>query len=108
LIGDGNGAFLGARAFATGSQPYGVVAGDLNGDGIDDLVVTNSGSGDVGILLGNGTGRFELLPALAAGRKLRGIAIGDFNGDGGPDLVVADSQSGNVIVLNNKCTANKR
>jgi len=37
--------------YATGTQPYSVFAADLNGDGKPDLVVANSGSNNVSVLV---------------------------------------------------------
>ena len=41
-----------------GNYPSSVAIGDLNGDGLPDLVVANTASNTVSILLGNGAGRF--------------------------------------------------
>ena len=44
-------------------NPTSVAVGDFNGDGFDDLAVTNYGTGNVAVLLGNGDGTFQA-PAL--------------------------------------------
>src|SRR5947209_4992435 len=60
LLGKGNGAFAQAAGspVAVGSLPTPVAVGDFNGDGRQDLLVGNSNSGTVSVLLGNGGGGF--------------------------------------------------
>ena len=101
-------SFAKAVAYNSGGyDPDSVAVGDLNGDGIPDLVVANCSSnnvtcessptGEVDVLLGNGDGTFQAAVGYGSGGyKALSIEIGDVNGDGYPDLVVANyCQSGN-------------
>ena len=55
LPGNGDGTFGTQVTYPTGSNPYDVVAVDLNGDGKLDLATANYGSGnDVSVLLNQG------------------------------------------------------
>ncbi len=103
LLGTGTGSFQVPPSFAVGISPESVAVADLNGDGIPDLVVANSGgyfdNGSVSVLLGNGDGSFRPARSFAVGSFPRSVAVGDFNGDGIPDLAVANSGSNNVSVL---------
>jgi len=79
-----------------------VAVGDLNLDGIPDLVVANQSPGTVSVLLGNGDGTFRAAVTYDSGAGAGGIsesvAIADLNGDGKPDLVVgSDTSSGNAV-----------
>jgi hypothetical protein len=103
FLGNGLGGFTSpvGSPFAVGSAPYSVVAADVNGDGIQDLIVANANSSNVTVLLGNGSGGFT--PAAgspyAAGTEPLSVAVGDFNGDGIEDLATANYAVNTVTVL---------
>ena len=98
LLGNGDGTFRAAASTASGVYPWGIVAGDFNGDGNSDLAVANL-YGTVTILLGNGDGTFTAASNPSAGLSAMSIAVGDFNGDGIPDLAVTNEDSNTVTVL---------
>ncbi len=79
--------------------PYGVVAGDLNNDGIPDLVIPNEGSGTFSILLGVGNGTFSPAVNYAGPSLPYAAAIGDFNQDGKPDVAVIDDEAGGSFIM---------
>jgi len=112
LLGNGNGTFQQAVNYASNAssnniQPYSVAAGDFNGDGKVDLVVTNySNIGfpfvagtTVSVLLGNGDGTFQPPVEYAAGSGPLPVAVADLNGDGHLDLVVGNNFSNNASIL---------
>jgi hypothetical protein len=87
--------------------PGAVVLADLNGDGIPDLIVANSGGNDVLVYPGLRKGQFG--PALnnhqgfAVGTNPVGITVANLNGR--PDLVVANQGFTDVSILLNVPTA---
>lgn len=98
LTGNGN-VFLTARVFGTGgSGPTGVAVADFNKDGHLDLVVTNTGSGTVGVLLGKGDGTFQTPIISNAGINADWVTVGDFNGDGIPDIAVVGPGGPTAVV----------
>ncbi len=101
LLGRGDGTFVPQQRFAVGASaaPASVVVGDLNGNGIPDLVTANLQFGDVSVLLGRGDGTFAAAQRFAVGASPRSVAVGDLNGDGIPDLVTANEFSDDVSVL---------
>ena len=107
LLGNGSGGFVSGPGspFAVGTvgaeEIYSVVAGDFNGDGIQDLAISNSDLNNVTVLLGNGTGGFTPAPGspVAVGHVPISVGVGDFNGDGIQDLAVANAGSSNITVL---------
>jgi serine/threonine protein kinase/tetratricopeptide (TPR) repeat protein len=91
--------FQAPLAFDAGSNPVSVAVGDLNHDGIADLVVANHDSNNVSVLLGKGDGTFAPAVNYAAGTGPNAVAVADLNGDGSLDVIVANMNSRNVSVL---------
>ncbi|MFC6221990.1 FG-GAP-like repeat-containing protein [Hymenobacter artigasi] len=90
--------------FATGSVPYSVSIGDVDGDGRPDLAVANSGSSTVSVLRNTstaGTVSFATKADFATGTSPRSVSMGDLDGDGRPDLAVGNYSSATVSVLRN-------
>jgi len=66
------------------------------------VLVSNSASNTVGVLLGNGDGTFRApLIYSTGGNTPLSVAIADVNGDGKPDLVVVNGGSDTIGVLLN-------
>ncbi|HZQ61861.1 MAG TPA: FG-GAP-like repeat-containing protein, partial [Casimicrobiaceae bacterium] len=99
LFGSGTGTFQIGGRLATGANPQGVAIRDLNGDGKQDLVVTNGDSNTVSVLLGAGNGSFFAHVDYATDWYPYSVAVGDVNGDGKPDVVVTNAWSNTVSVL---------
>src|ERR1043166_5851057 len=59
--------FAAATNVAAGSGPYASAVGDFNGDGKQDLAVTNLNTSSVSILLGNGNGTFGAPTTFSVG-----------------------------------------
>jgi hypothetical protein len=101
----GTGTFLAQTNYSTGagSGPRSVVVTDVNSDNKPDIIVANTGSSTVGVLLNAGTGTFlaQTTYTTGAGSSPYGVAVGDVNSDNKPDIVVANSAAATVGVLLN-------
>ena len=104
LLNLGDGTFGPEARFAAGSYPYAVAVGDFNGDGFQDLAVTNVGAGahgdagEISMRPGHGDGTFGAKIRLEVGTSPGYVTAGDFNGDGRPDLIV-DMTGGTSMLL---------
>jgi len=97
-------SFAAQQTFATGTSPTSVTVADVNGDGKPDLIVANSGSNTVSVLLnttvpGATTPSFAAQQTVATGSFPFSVTTADVNGDGMPDLIVANANDSTVSVL---------
>jgi hypothetical protein len=95
------GTFAPVVKYDVGSDPNFIAAEDLNEDGFTDLVVSNSNSDNVSVLLQNPSalGSFISASYYPTGQKPGAVAIGNFNGDYLIDLAVANSSPTDVSIL---------
>jgi hypothetical protein len=91
-------------------SPGAIALADLNGDGILDLILANSGSNNILIYTGLANGGFG--PAVNGGHGYFsgtnpvGITVYDVDGNSRPDLIIANKGSNDVAVLINKSVGN--
>ena len=91
LLGDGAGSLSAAAgspfALPVGSAPESLGVGDLNADGILDVVTANKGLSSLSALFGTGTGALGAPVSIPVAAAPGFVAIGDLDSDTIPDLV---------------------
>ncbi|MES2777988.1 MAG: FG-GAP-like repeat-containing protein [Bacteroidota bacterium] len=91
--------------FTTGSAPYFVATGDIDGDGKPDVVVANNGSNTISVLRNTttiaGTPSFAGKSDFATGAGPQSVVLGDVDGDGKPDVATGNNGASTISVLRN-------
>lgn len=82
-----------------GSSPSSIALGNINNDGVLDVIATNKGDNNVSLLLGNGDGTFKCQTTLSVGTAPCSVALGDLNGDGTLEIITANGGSNNISIL---------
>jgi len=92
-------------ALSIGTRTLHVRCGDLNGDGKQDLILSEGGNGDRLFILKNnstpGSLSFNLQTIPLTGKRPKRIEVADLDLDGKPELVITDQGNGNILVLPN-------
>jgi hypothetical protein len=102
-LGDGTGGFtLKGRLEYEGSYPSPPAVGDVNGDGIPDMLMPSDGS--IQIMLGKGDGTFKGMPSQGVGPGASQILLENLHGQPPkahlPDIVAPDSTGGVTVLIN--------
>ncbi len=98
-----SGLFGAAVSYDTQASSHAAAIADVDGDGKNDLIITNAADGTepntVMVRLGNGNGTFGGPAFYGTGDRPKFTAIADLNGDGKLDLVTANQDASTTSVL---------
>lgn len=95
-LGRGDGSFT-AGPTANVANPGVVATGDLNRDGIGDVVI-HSRAGRVVLLLSANRKPLQITQSFLASPTFNAMGVGDLNGDGNLDVAASDSLSSSYFV----------
>ena len=94
-----------------GNHPFHIAAGDIDGDGKQDLVVPNQAAATVSVFRNTATigslttASFAAKVDFPTASNPYCVAIGDIDGDGKMDVAVANNVGNSVSVLRNTATS---
>ncbi|MDC0358473.1 FG-GAP-like repeat-containing protein [Oligoflexia bacterium] len=97
---NGSGGFSDNGQLDGGSFLADVAVGDLNHDGITDIVAVSSATGSMGVnvLIGNEDGSFQSYVNYSAGTTPQRLDLFDIDGDGELDLIFTDNDDSTLNV----------
>ncbi|MCA9312261.1 MAG: VCBS repeat-containing protein, partial [Phycisphaerales bacterium] len=96
LANDGTGRFEGVQSLRVSGAPFAIAAGDVTGDGIEDIVVAHDTV--LTVYAGNGVGGLEAGRVWQVG-TVNALALADLTNDGDAEVVVANGDEGTVTIL---------
>jgi len=101
LLGDGAGAFtmMKGSPFDAGKIPNRIAIGDVNGDGVNDIVSSDNDSDEIYLFLMGANGGLLSAAPVTVGRHPKGVAIADLNGDKKSEIIVCNTLDNNIQII---------
>ncbi len=103
LKGNGDGTY-GAPLYtnlSAGVVPQGVLAPDLDADGLADVVVVSSATGELIVMHNLGNANFSQIAALSVGIGPTELVTADFDRDGDIDIAISNTTGSTVAIVHN-------
>ena len=94
-----DGRFSSGEAFAVGQTPSSLAAGDVDNDGIGDLVVLIRDASNVSLLRGLPEGGFTPFESFRVLGEASDLALGDLDANGSDEILVTSRQASTLTVM---------
>ena len=103
LLGDGDGSFHFSNkvSIGTNSNPWMIATGDVNLDGVPDVVSANSGSSTLSIVFADADGNLSTPINYPTGVFPLAIDLGDIDGDGDLEVVTSNFSTSDYTLYEN-------
>jgi hypothetical protein len=103
-VGDGTFGTPVDYAYETDSEPWAVIAPDLDGDGWRELVTADEGTQAIGVRQASGSGAWSSSVAeIPVGVSPVALLAADVTGDGVPELIYSEQSANQLHVLTGAC-----
>jgi hypothetical protein len=104
LLGDGKGNFtmMQGSPFVAGKIPNRVALGDVNGDGVNDIVTSDNDNNKIYLFLMSKKENVLASSIITVGNHPKGIVIADLNGDGKCEIVVCNNLDNDITIITGK------
>ncbi len=104
LTGDGLGAFtkMAGSPFVTGKFPNIPAIGDVNGDGVADVAVSNPDGDNITVFTMSRSGTVASRAVVSVPGHPKGLVLRDLNGDEKAEIVTTNNASDSVTVISGK------
>jgi hypothetical protein len=101
LLGNGTGKFavMNGSPFPAGKIPNRVAVGDVNGDGVNDVVTSDNGSNTVYLFLADAREKIFSHASIKVGNNPKGVAIADLDADGKGEIVVCNNADNSICIV---------
>jgi hypothetical protein len=101
LTGDGKGNFtmMKGSPFKAGKIPNRVAIGDINGDRVNDIIISDNESDEIYLYIMSKGGNISSVSTITVGNHPKGIAIADLNSDGKGDIVVCNQLDNDISII---------
>lgn len=101
LLGDGKGKFtiMKGSPYESGKIPNRIAIGDMNGDGVNDIITSDNDGNKIYLFLMNKNGTVLSQTSITVGNHPKGIAIADLNSDGKNDIAVCNQLDNDISII---------
>ena len=104
LLNDGTGKFITMKGspYESGKIPNRIAIGEVNGDGVNDIITSDNDDNKIYLFLMNKNGTVLSQSFIIVGNHPKGIAIADLNSDGKGDIVVCNQLDNDISIIISK------